>query len=65
MLVMFDIIHNHFDFLPLTYTGLTTTPVVTTIHGFSSPGILPVYKKYNGKAWLLCFHQRCRPVAGS
>jgi glycosyltransferase involved in cell wall biosynthesis len=46
----YDLIHNHFDFLPLTYTGLTTTPVVTTIHGFSSPGILPVYKKYNGKA---------------
>ncbi len=45
----FDIIHNHFDYLPLTYTGLTTTPVVTTIHGFSSPGILPVFKKYNGK----------------
>ena len=47
----YDMIHNHFDFLPLTYIGLTTTPVVTTIHGFSSPGILPVYKKYNGKAF--------------
>ncbi len=47
----FDIIHNHFDFLPLTYMGLTTTPVVTTVHGFSSPGILPVYIKYNGKAF--------------
>ena len=47
----YDIIHNHFDFLPLTYTGLTTTPVVTTIHGFSSPGILPVYKKYNGRVF--------------
>ena len=47
----FDIIHNNFDFLPLTYTGLISTPVVTTIHGFSSPGILPVYKKYNGKAF--------------
>ena len=45
----FDIIHNQFDFLPLSYSGLTTTPVVTTIHGFSSPAILPVYKKYNGK----------------
>lgn len=43
----FDLIHNHFDFLPLTYTGLVSTPVVTTIHGFSSPGILPVYQKYN------------------
>jgi glycosyltransferase involved in cell wall biosynthesis len=47
----YDMIHNHFDFLPLTYTGLTTTPVVTTIHGFSSAGILPVYKKYNGKGF--------------
>ena len=43
----FDIIHNNFDFLPLTYTGLINTPVITTIHGFSSPGIIPVYKKYN------------------
>jgi glycosyltransferase involved in cell wall biosynthesis len=47
----FDIIHNHFDFLPLTYTGLINTPLVTTIHGFSSPGILPVYKKYNHKVF--------------
>ena len=47
----FDIIHNHFDYLPLTYSGLTTTPVVTTIHGFSSPGIMPVFKKYNGKTF--------------
>jgi glycosyltransferase involved in cell wall biosynthesis len=43
----FDIIHNHFDFLPLTYTSLFDTPMVTTIHGFSSPKIIPVYKKYN------------------
>lgn len=43
----YDLIHNHFDFLPLTYTGLVQTPVVTTIHGFSSPKILPVYRKYN------------------
>ena len=47
----YDIIHNQFDYLPLTYTGLTTTPVLTTIHGFSSPGILPVYKKYNGNTF--------------
>jgi glycosyltransferase involved in cell wall biosynthesis len=43
----FDIIHNNFDFLPLTYSGLVKTPVITTIHGFSSPRIIPVYKKYN------------------
>ena len=45
----FDLIHNHFDYLPLSYTGLIDTPVLTTIHGFSSPSILPVYKKYNGR----------------
>ncbi|WP_346317782.1 glycosyltransferase family 4 protein [Chitinophaga sp. YIM B06452] len=43
----FDIIHNHFDFLPLTWSRLIPTPMVTTIHGFSSPRIIPVYKKYN------------------
>jgi glycosyltransferase involved in cell wall biosynthesis len=43
----FDIIHNNFDFLPLTYSELIKTPVITTIHGFSSPRIIPVYKKYN------------------
>ena len=45
----FDLIHNHFDFLPLTYSGLIETPVLSTIHGFSSPSIIPVYKKYNGR----------------
>lgn len=45
----FDLIHNHFDFLPLTYAKLVATPVVTTIHGFSSPSILPVYQKYDRK----------------
>ncbi len=44
----FDVIHNQFDFLPLSYTQLVATPVVTTIHGFSSPAILPVFRKYNG-----------------
>lgn len=44
----FDIIHNHFDYPSLTYSKLIKTPVVTTIHGFSSPDIYPVYEKYNG-----------------
>jgi glycosyltransferase involved in cell wall biosynthesis len=47
----FDLIHNHFDFLPLTYSGLIDTPVLTTIHGFSSPSIVPVYKKYNDRGY--------------
>ncbi len=49
----FDIIHNHFDFLPLTYSGLINTPVITTIHGFSSQKIIPVYKKYNDKGYYI------------
>jgi glycosyltransferase involved in cell wall biosynthesis len=43
----FDLIHNSFDFLPLTYSALVRTPVLTTIHGFSSPRIVAVYEKYN------------------
>lgn len=43
----FDIIHNNFDFLPLTYSTLIKTPMVTTIHGFSSSNIITVFKKYN------------------
>jgi glycosyltransferase involved in cell wall biosynthesis/mannose-6-phosphate isomerase-like protein (cupin superfamily) len=45
----FDLLHNHFDFLPLSYSGLVRTPVLTTIHGFSSERIVPVYEKYNGR----------------
>ena len=43
----FDIIHNNFDFLPLTYSRLIKTPMITTIHGFSSPKIIWVFKEYN------------------
>ena len=48
---MFDVIHNSFDFLPLTYSGLVNTPVVTTIHGFSSEWIVPVFEKYNSRGY--------------
>jgi glycosyltransferase involved in cell wall biosynthesis len=42
----FDLIHNSFDFLPLVFTRLIRTPVVTTIHGFASDATLPVYLEY-------------------
>src|SRR5271169_1962244 len=42
----FDLIHSHYDFMALTYTRLVKTPVLTTIHGFSSDKIMPVYEKY-------------------
>ncbi|MFH1353749.1 MAG: glycosyltransferase family 4 protein [bacterium] len=46
----FDLIHSHYDWQPLTYSRLVSVPLVTTIHGFSSTDILPVYKKYNSNA---------------
>jgi glycosyltransferase involved in cell wall biosynthesis len=42
----FDLIHSHYDFMALAYTRLVKTPVLTTVHGFSSPCIMPVYEKY-------------------
>jgi glycosyltransferase involved in cell wall biosynthesis len=42
----FDLIHSHYDFMPLSYTRLVKTPVLTTIHGFSSAKIMPIYQKY-------------------
>jgi glycosyltransferase involved in cell wall biosynthesis len=42
----FDLIHSHYDFMALCYTRLVKTPVLTTVHGFSSPRIMPVYEKY-------------------
>ena len=43
----FDLIHNNYDFMPLSYSRLVDTPVLTTIHGFSSSKILPIYREYN------------------
>lgn len=45
----FDLIHNQADFMPLIFSDMVETPIVTTIHGFSSPRILPVYEKYNAR----------------
>lgn len=45
----FDLIHNQFDFMPLVFSRLVETPIVTTIHGFSSPRILPVFERYDGR----------------
>jgi glycosyltransferase involved in cell wall biosynthesis len=42
----FDLIHSHYDFMALTYSRLVKTPLLTTIHGFSSPQIMSVYRKY-------------------
>ena len=59
----FDLIHSHFDFLPLSYSRMTKTPLLTTIHGFSSQSILPVYKKYNGSTHYVSISESDRSPA--
>lgn len=49
----FDLIHNNYDFLPLTYTRLIDTPMLTTIHGFSSDNIRRVYRKYKHDSYFV------------
>jgi glycosyltransferase involved in cell wall biosynthesis len=40
----FDLMHNHLDWLPLAFSRYCRTRLVTTIHGFSDPKILPAYQ---------------------
>jgi glycosyltransferase involved in cell wall biosynthesis len=42
----FDLLHNHCDFVPLTYSRLVSTPMVTTIHGFSLDQYRLAYRTY-------------------
>jgi glycosyltransferase involved in cell wall biosynthesis len=46
----FDLIHNQADFMPLIFSRMVDTPIVTTIHGFSSPNILPAFQRYNDRS---------------
>jgi len=41
----FDLMHNHLDWLPLAFDSHARAPMVTTIHGFSGPGIVPAYAR--------------------
>jgi glycosyltransferase involved in cell wall biosynthesis len=41
----FELVHNHLDWLPLAFDDHVHAPMVTTIHGFSGPGILPAYTR--------------------
>lgn len=45
----FDLIHNQADFPAHAFSGLVPTPMVTTIHGFGSDRILPMYKPYEDR----------------
>jgi glycosyltransferase involved in cell wall biosynthesis len=41
----FDLVHNHLDWLPLAFDGHARAPMITTVHGFSGPAILPAYER--------------------
>ena len=45
----FDLIHNQADYLPLGFSRMVDTPIVTTIHGFSSDRVLPIYRAYQDR----------------
>ena len=45
----FDLIHNQADFPAHAFAPLTATPIVTTIHGFSSERILPMYVPFQDR----------------
>jgi glycosyltransferase involved in cell wall biosynthesis len=42
----FDLIHNQADFPAHAFSRIVDTPIVTTIHGFSSDRILPMYQHF-------------------
>jgi glycosyltransferase involved in cell wall biosynthesis len=56
----FDLIHNQADFVPLAFSRLVGTPMVTTIHGFSSERILPVFKEYENRVHYVAISQADR-----
>jgi len=41
----FDLVHNHVDWLPLAFAEHFRAPLLTTVHGFSGPGIFPAYAR--------------------
>ncbi|MGK6322256.1 glycosyltransferase family 4 protein [Sphingomonas sp. DT-51] len=45
----FDLIHNQADFPAHAFARLVDTPLVTTIHGFSSDRILPMYAPFQDR----------------
>ncbi len=59
----FDLIHSHYDFMALCSSRLVRTPVLTTIHGFSSPKIMPAYEKYrDGYYVAISYADRASPL---
>ncbi|WP_213982683.1 glycosyltransferase family 4 protein [Sphingomonas sp. dw_22] len=56
----FDLIHNQADFPAHAFANLVPTPMVTTIHGFSSERILPMYKPYEDRVHFVAISEADR-----
>jgi glycosyltransferase involved in cell wall biosynthesis len=56
----FDLIHNQADFPAHAFANLVKTPMVTTIHGFSSERILPMYKPYEDRVHFVAISEADR-----
>lgn len=59
----FDIIHNQADFPAHAFADLVDTPMVTTIHGFSSDRILPMYLPYEERVHFVAISEADRHPA--
>jgi len=56
----FDLIHNCLGSVPLTYSGMVETPVLTTIHEWPVETGLPVYRKYNHRSFYVSVSNAAR-----
>jgi glycosyltransferase involved in cell wall biosynthesis len=56
----FDVIHNQADFPAHAFANLVDTPIVTTIHGFSSERILPMYKPFEHRVHFVAISEADR-----
>jgi glycosyltransferase involved in cell wall biosynthesis len=59
----FDLVHNQADFPAHAFANLTPTPIVTTIHGFSSERILPMYLPYQDRVHFVAISEADRHPA--
>lgn len=59
----FDLIHNQADFPAHAFASLTDTPIVTTIHGFSSDRILPMYAPFQDRVHYVAISEADRHPA--
>ena len=59
----FDLIHNQADFPAHAFARLTDTPIVTTIHGFSSDRILPMYQPFQDRVHYVAISEADRHPA--